>query len=173
MKTRAVTILVCLVIGMIAGILTGGGFIHHLLSLLLGVYLGIPLLVISLIAIGVSLKKDRDGDSANRGSNFFVCYLTLIGAFYLAGKGIFAYREHEVREFVTSTLPLLDDYRSTQGRYPKTLLEIGIEDQPYYFGGLRGYSSDGHSFTFYYEDPDSIMGGLMLTNRHREWQIAD
>jgi hypothetical protein len=173
MKIPVISILACVALGTALGILTGGGFIHAVLSMLLGGYIGFPLLVVVLISIGVAIKRHSGSGFLSGASLFLVCYLTLIGAFYLGGKGIFEYRERAVKEFVISTLPMLEAHKAKRGAYPESLQEVGIRDQPYYFRGRHGYTSDGKSFTFYYEDPNAIMGGMMFTNQHRQWQLAD
>jgi len=101
------------------------------------------------------------------------CVLAILG-FTLGGMAIFHYREAEVRSFVDEALPLLDTHKKEHGYFPKEIREVTDRNLPFHFRDFRrGYSSDGATFTFYYENLDSIMGGLMLTNSHRTWSVAD
>lgn len=70
-------------------------------------------------------------------------------------------------------MPKLDAYKQRFGRYPSALSEVTGKDLPYYLEGRGRYSSDGTQFTFYYEPPDSVISGLILTDTHRRWMRAD
>ena len=160
-------------IGIAIGVVTGGGFIHLLISYAIGVFFVLPALVVLVFAFAFVGRKDRVQlmDGFGRALARFV---SVALGFVLGGVAIFQCGEVEVRSFVDEVLPLLDEHKKEFGRFPKDIGEVTDRSLPYCFRDAdRGYRSDGATFTFYYENPDSIMGGLMLTDSHRSWSVAD
>jgi hypothetical protein len=159
--------------GAALGALMGGGFIHTIIARFLCIWIAVPALI--LLAIGGILRfLHRDQPQAMSGFMVGCAAIALsISGFTGTGAAAFHYRESEVRGFVTQVLPLLDAHKKKTGSYPLHLEEVTDKRLPYYLKGSGRYTSDGTSFTFYYENPDSIMAGLMLTDSHRRWSIAD
>ena len=160
-------------LGCFAGVVMGGGFMHYLFSFVLGILIGIPVVLVLIFTL--LARSKRNGSRKGRGGIAIgaVSYIVFSGVFYASGSYIFMRREAEVHSYVDAVLPLLDAYKTENGRYPERLDEVTGLQLPYYFKDKQAYSSKGGSFTFYYETPDSIMGGMMLTDKHRSWSIAD
>ena len=159
-------------LGMLAGSWTGGGFLHYLISFALGIIVGIP----AAAALILTLKNRERAHPRHIGNGFAigaVAGLVFLGLFFLSGLFVFERRESEVRSYVNTVLPLLDAHKKKHGQYPKTLDGLTDKKIPYYLGAREAYSSDGTSFRFYYETPDSLMGGKIFTSRDRSWVIAD
>jgi len=97
------------------------------------------------------------------------------GALGFSGSGpaILHFRDADLKEFIDDTIPKLDDYKTQFGHYPSSLSEVTKKNLPYYLKDRGGYSSNGTQFAFYYEPPDSVISGLMLTDTHRRWMRAD
>lgn len=102
-----------------------------------------------------------------------VAILLAVFCFWPGGAGLHAYRLRENDRFMESTLPALDHYKQTTGRYPSTLREVTNESFSAYFPEDGGYSSDGESFTFHYYVPGDPSSGLMHTDSHRTWERKD
>jgi hypothetical protein len=174
MKIRNIAPIVCgIVIGAALGALMGGGFIHTIIAQFLCIWIAAPALILLAIA-GIERLRHRDRPRATSG--FMIgcaaVALTILG-FTAAGAAAFHYRESEVRDFVKQVLPLLDEHKKQTGSYPLQLQEVTDKGLPYHFKESGRYTSDGTSFTFYYENADSIMSGLLLTDSHRRWSRAD
>lgn len=174
MKIRNIAPIVCGIgIGAALGALMGGGFIHTIIARFLCIWIAAPA-VILLAVTGIERLRHRDQPRAM--SSFMMgcaaIALTILG-FTGGGAAAFQYREFEVRGFVAQVLPLLDAHKKRTGSYPSHLEEVTDQRIPYYLKGSDRYTSDGTSFTIYYENADSIMSGLMLTDSHRRWSRAD
>jgi hypothetical protein len=151
----------------------GGGFIHTIISQFLCIWIAAPALILLTIA-GIERLRHRDRPRATSG--FMIGCATVafsISGFTGGGAAAFHYRESEVTSFVTQVLPLIDAHKQKTGSYPLKIQEVTDQRLPYHLRGSGRYTSDGTSFTFYYENADSIMSGLMLTDAHRRWSRAD
>ena len=174
MKIRNIAPIVCGIgIGAALGALMGGGFIHTIIAQLLCMWIAAPSLILLAIA-GIERLLHRGQPRAIKGFMIGCASVALtIFAFTGAGTAAFHYRESEVRNFVTQVLPLLDAHKKKTGSYPHQLQEVTDKRLPYHLKGSGRYTSDDTSFTFYYENADTIMSGLMLTDSHRRWSRAD
>ncbi len=174
MKIHKLALLVlALGVGGVFGALMGGGFIHTIIARFLCIWIAAPAVILLTVS---GIKRLRHRDQPRAMSGFMVGYTALALAtlgFTGGGMAIFHYRESEVRRFVKQVLPLVDAHKKLAGTYPRNLEEVTDQSLPYYLRGRGRYTSDGTTFTFYYENPDSIMGGLMLTDSHRTWSRAD
>ncbi|MCP5531779.1 MAG: hypothetical protein H7A48_01250 [Akkermansiaceae bacterium] len=174
MKVPKIALLaIALGVGVALGALMGGGFIHTIIARFLCIWIAAPAAILLMVT---GIEKLRHRDQARGMSSFMVgcagIALTILG-FTGGGAAAFQYRESEVRTFVAQVVPLLDAHKKTTGSYPLHLDEVTDQRLPHYLKGSGRYTSDGDTFTFYYENPDSIMSGLMLTDSHRTWSRAD
>lgn len=163
-----------LLFGSLFGAGLGGGFIHSVIAMFLGVFVFIPAAAALAIGLIAGFRKNERPKAVSGFSVLCVACLLGVMAFTFAGTALLKYRENDVRFFVRETLPLLDGYQAQHGRYPARLEEVTERKIPYYFRVRRGgYTSDGKTFSFYYESPDQMISGLMLSNHHRTWVRAD
>ena len=169
----AITLGFALLAGALVGGLVGGGFLHTLFAQLLCMWLLPPLLITLVVCIGDRLRKGHRSDLLSGFALGLTAIVLCILGFASAGPAVFYLRESEVRSFVEDTLPKLDAHKKQFGQYPTNLAEVTKVSLPYHLRGRGRYTSDGTSFTFYYENADSIMSGLMLTDTHRRWSRAD
>jgi hypothetical protein len=174
MKTRNLALpAVSLAIGGTLGALMGGGFIHGMLSYILCKFIGIPVLIILAIT-GIQCLLHRGRPSVLPGLALGCATLSMaILGFAGGGVAMARYRESDVRRFVEQVLPLLDSHKMKHGAYPQSLEEVTDKRLPHYLKGPNHYTSNGATFTFYYEGANSVISGLMLTDSHRKWCRAD
>jgi hypothetical protein len=175
MKTHGTIVaLSTLTVGIIIGSATGGGLLHQLVFLSLWVTVALPVLILTAPSLLRCLKHKERTEFLNWFSSTGAVGVLAILGFTIGGVAIFHYRENEVRRFVEEMLPLLDAYKAENGQFPLELSALSTQRMPYYFRKAKcGYHSDGKDFRFYYENPDAIMGGVLLTHRHRTWSVAD
>ena len=174
MKIRSLALLTSILgIGAAIGALIGGGFIHTIIAQFLCIWVAAPALILLAIT-GIERLRRRDQPRAMRGF-MMGCVAIALGILGFTGGGAsaFHYRESEMRSFVTQVLPLLDAHKEKSGSYPRNLEEVTDKRLPYYLKRSGRYTSDGATFTFYYENPDSMISGLMLSDSHRTWSRAD
>lgn len=173
-KIRKLAILaLALGIGGALGSLMGGGFIHTIMARFLCIWIAGPAAI--LLAV-TGIERLRHHDQPRAMSGFMMgCAALVLAILGFTGGGVtaFQYRETEMRNFVTQVLPLLDAHKKKAGSFPGHIEEVTDLSLPYYLRSRGHYTSDGVTFTFYYENPDSIMSGLMLTDSHRTWSRAD
>ena len=159
--------------GGIIGALIGGGMMHTMIADLLCLWIAAPALIVLSFMV-IERFQHRGQPSATSGLMMGCAALAmLVLGFTGGGTAVFQYREAEVRRFVSEVLPLLDAHKQKSGSYPQNLREVTDKRLPYYLRGRGRYNSNGDTFSFYYENPDAIMVGLMLTDSHRAWRIAD
>lgn len=160
-------------IGAVLGTLMGGGFIHTIIARFLCIWIAAPA-VILLIVTAIVRMRHHDQPRCMNGFMMGCAAIALaILGFTGGGAAVFQYRESEVKSFVTGVLPLLDAHKKKTGFYPRQLEEVTDKRLPYYLNKCGRYTSDGNTFTFYYENPDSMISGLMLTDSNRNWSRAD
>ena len=169
----AISIFAAVGLGALAGAWMGGGVFHHLFSFALGVLIGVPVAIALIFVLIVRRKPDNSDRVCDGLATAAVSYLVFAGLFCASGRYVFERREAEVRSYVGAVIPMLDAYKQKHGRYPESIDGITDRKLPYYFRQKQAYSSNGDSFTFYYETPDSIMGGMTITDQDRSWSIAD
>jgi hypothetical protein len=160
-------------VGGALGMLMGGGFIHTILSRFLCLFIAAPALIMLILTV---IDRLRRRDRPTVMSEFAVSCATVAVAilgFTGGGAAMHRYRESEVRQFVDQVLPLLDAHKKKSGIYPRSLREVTDKRLPRYMDERDCYTSTGASFTFYYDSPDEMISGLMLTASDRRWSRAD
>jgi len=160
-------------LGILIGSFSGGGMLHAIIALFFVLFVGFPLLIILCLDLVDCWRKRDQVSFAEMLFSARLGILLVVLGFSVGGLAILHYRKAEMERFVEEILPALDAHEKEFGRYPKDLREVSDAARPYYFREGRSFWSDGVSFHFYYEPPGSFMGGLMLSDDHRTWSVAD
>jgi hypothetical protein len=153
------------------GLWLAGSWIHEILALVWLFLVALP--VVTMLVENMLSRQRRNSDEKRVFAWVASGIVVAVISFWTAGKGLHSYRMREVRTFVETTLPLLDQYKARTGRYPAALRDVTNRPIPKYLPKDGGYSSDGASFTFYFLSPEDSISGRMLTDTHRVWARAD
>jgi hypothetical protein len=168
------TILAAVTLAIILGLILQGTFLHWILVLGLGVWVGVP--VACVLAVLGLLARRRTGAVPLRLKTAFRIFGVTAGALVLSlgvGVGVHHWEIYRVRSFVDATVPKLERFRSWNGRYPAALEALGDIRGPSLLAVPGEYYSDGRSFRFSYWDPAGMMDGYYFDSVSRRWTYFD
>ena len=102
-----------------------------------------------------------------------VSLCSLVAVQLLMSDWIVDKRVADVEQYVEDIEPLLEDYYSRNGAYPQDFRVVGKTKVPFYLRSSGAFIPNKNDWMFYYETPDSIMGGKMYSKLQPYWQVAD
>ncbi|MGC6506177.1 MAG: hypothetical protein ACON39_06360 [Coraliomargaritaceae bacterium] len=163
---------ILLLLALISGFVCKGSFLHTILLLAAGVYLGLPLLLF--LCLWFLFGWFRTGGISSRLRGTFCVFVLIALAMGLSwGVGTLVHRLEirQVRSYVEQMVPLLDDYYEAQEQYPESLDVLEERQIP---SLLRYLSIDGgDGFVFSYWDEAGLMGGYLFNSESRKWIYFD
>lgn len=171
MKTFALSSFIAALV--LAGVLQGS-FIHTILTYGVAIWILGPL--VSLLALWTlwCLMIRRLAPPYLRQFWLVLAVLGLsLGLSMGMGKALNRWQIQNTRDFVSQMVPLLENYRGRQGRYPTSLNELGDIQPPSLLRERNSYTTTGHEYTFEYWDPAGMMNGYVFNSQTREWTAFD
>ena len=82
-------------------------------------------------------------------------------------------RTEKVKQYVEAAIPVIEQYKLDNGYYPNSLTDLDFGPIPYYLRSGSAFTSSTNDWTFYYETPDSWMGGMLYSKSQPSWGVAD
>ena len=158
------------VISIIFGVLLKGTFEHWIIVMASGIYVGAPLALFLVIWLLIELK--RKGLISNGLRIAFLVSVIIGGSLLLSlgvGTAIHHWEIRAAKNFVTTMVPKLDQYRKDHGQYPATLAALGSLSPPKLLKHAHGYTTDGENFRFEYWDSAGMMDGYYFDSTSRKW----
>ena len=166
--------IVATIIALISGVVLQGNFVHWIIVIAAGMYLGVPLALFMLLWLAIDLK--RSGRIPNGLRTTFLISIITGGLLLLSlgtGAAIHHWKIREARAYVAEIVPILDDYRQKHGGYPKNLAALTAPTPPRLMRESHSYSADKDSFHFEYWDAAGLMDGYYFDSSGREWTYFD
>jgi hypothetical protein len=77
------------------------------------------------------------------------------------------------RQYVSSIVPKLEEYRREHGRYPESLAAFPESPPPRLIRDPHGYRAVDDGFRFEYWDSAGMMDGYCFDSSTREWYYFD
>ncbi len=149
-----------------------GTLFAWLLTVSAMVYIGLPLLVLSLLVLGLAAyrRKQRWIVSAKRGIVLSVCVFAL-GLPLWASHYVARYDVTTAKQFCDTLLPELRRVYAETGRYPEDIVELsGCTAPPRLLRTQAVYHADGAHFSFMIRDDARLFAEWVLTDAQQEWQ---
>lgn len=161
-------------IAIITGVLLKGTFLHWLMVMMSGIYLGAPLAV--LLGVWLIIGWKRDGQIPVRLKKVFSGSVVVAAALLLSlatGTAIHRWEIQKTRDYVSLMAPKLDRYRQEHGKFPPTLSEIETTAPPRLLSRPHSYTTGLNTFRFEYWDESGLMDGYYFDSETRRWSHFD
>ena len=155
---------IVLVVVLVAGAVGRGNWAHHVISLSLGLWVGIPLLVTGIVLF---VRRRVDGAMFCLGT----CGILLLQ--FAVGIGFLHWDLFRGQQYCESLVPILDDIYNVEGRYPLVLQGNSRLPPPsswQFDTSLINYNSDGETFSFEVTNPAVLFGGFVYRHDKRVWE---
>ena len=170
----AVITLVAIVAGLMAGFGLRGDFKQLIFVICVGLYCGIPIVVLGLVSMLIALIRGRSSRSALRFSAFGLIIIS--GALFSlsVGKIFQSIDIAEAKAYPAKVAPLLEKYRKEHGSYPaKVELLSATPTKPRVANFIYG-TKDGHSYYFRFPEPGQGFGfdEYVYNSEARTWRLV-
>jgi hypothetical protein len=141
-----------------------GGFGHSFVTMVIAVYLGIPLIVIGWIVVGPVAR--RSGQiTALAGAVCISGVISLAPGRWMAQHDIAA-----AKRYCDALILQVDEYEREHGSYPHDLSLLRRDPDVPHLARSLSYWSDGSGFGFDMGDPRGIMNFISYTSANRQWR---
>lgn len=165
---------ITLVIASVTGIVWQNGFSHQVLLMGIGIYLWMPLLVLSTLVGLVFWGRGHQSPWLER--LWGILGVVGAGLFISWGVGSLTYRwqSERVSSFIARAQLELDAEKTRTGSYPAVLPPKLEATLPAWLNHPDAYRSSGKTFEFTCLDPgELISGGKVYSSETREWMLVD
>jgi len=166
--------LIALGTSILSAFILRGSFGHTITVYAIGVYIGAPFLL--LMAVWLLFGFKRTHGIPQGLENMFLAYLVVGGSLVISlGLGRYFHQSEirTTRQYVSSIVPKLDQYKREHGRYPESLAAFPDAPPPKLFRNAHGYRATVDSFKFEYWDSAGMMDGYCFDSSSRYWYYSD
>jgi hypothetical protein len=164
----AVSVSLILNLGLVA--LGRGSFLAVFLPMVTSLWIGLPLLILSVVFYFASSHKKLlpFGHVSLWGIAIAVIiFSTLLSI--PAGKRILAGDMAEAQSFCNSLVDHLEQSKSQSGEYPRDISSVLKGQRLPSLLRPGFFKSDGAAFSFIITDPGDIMGGIVFSSQTKSW----
>ena len=151
-----------------------GSFLAVFLPMVLSLWIGLPLLILSVVFYIIANRKNRL--RIMNVSSWGIAIAMIIFSTLLsipAGKRILAGDMNDGQSFCNSLVLQLENTKNHTGEYPRDISNVLKGQRPPRLLHSGFYQSDGTSFSFIITDPGDIMGGVEYSSQTKRWSHWD
>jgi hypothetical protein len=166
--------LIALGAAIVSAFMLRGSFGHTITVYAAGFYIGAPLLLFMAIWLLVGFKREHGVPQGLK--KMLLAYVVVSGSLVISlGLGRYLHQSEirATRQYVSSIVPKLDEYRKEHGRYPESLSAFPESPQPRLLRDTHGYRVVDDGFRFEYWDSAGMMDGYCFDSSTREWYYFD
>jgi hypothetical protein len=161
--------MVCAAFAILSGIIGGGDLGHIIIGISAALFIGAPLaLFLTLWLLHGLLRSGSTPAKWPRFAAFCLIAATSLMFSLAIGAVLNRWGMHETRSYVARCVPLLDDYREKNGRYPASLEKVDAPAPLFLPKGFT-YSSDTDNYRFEIWDSARMMSGYDFNSSRRVW----
>lgn len=166
--------LIALGAAVLSAFMLRGSFGHTITVYATGFYIGAPILLFMAVWLLFGFKRAHGIPLGLK--KMFLAYVVVGGSLVISlGLGRFLHQSEisTTRQYVSSIVPKLDEYRREHGRYPESLAAFPESPPPRLLRDPHGYRAVDDGFRFEYWDSAGMMDGYCFDSSTREWYYFD
>ena len=166
--------LIALGAAVLSAFMLRGSFGHTITVYAIGFYIGAPVLLFMACWLLFGLVRTRGIPQGLK--KIFFGFLVVGGSLVISlslGRFLHQSEIRATRQYVSSIVPKLEEYRREHGRYPESLTAFPESPPPRLLRDPHGYRVVDGGFRFEYWDSAGMMDGYCFDSSTREWYYFD